>query len=60
VRLTEKPRDPALCAWTGGLLEQLVILSGGGRPTVEHFACDALGAAACLFRVSWDRAAVAL
>jgi hypothetical protein len=55
VRLVDKPKDTGLCAWTGGLLEQLVILSGGPSASVDHFACDANGEDGCLFRVSWSR-----
>ena len=56
VRLTGTPGDDAICAWTAGLLEQLVVLSGGKGPTVAHDECEAAGAAACLFRVCWQTA----
>lgn len=55
VRMTETLRDPELCAWTSGLLEQLVILSGGRAPQVDHEACEARGDDACLFRIVWER-----
>jgi predicted hydrocarbon binding protein len=57
VRLTRTLRDAQLCAWTGGMLEQLIALSGGIAPAVEHEECEALGHPACLFRVSWRPAA---
>jgi serine/threonine-protein kinase len=56
VRLADSLKDPVLCAWTASMLEQLVVLSGGRKPTVAHDACEAHGAEACLFRVSWDGA----
>ena len=56
VRMTGTPRNPDLCAWTSGMLEQLVVLSGGRDPQVEHDACEALGAEACRFRVRWEPA----
>jgi diguanylate cyclase (GGDEF)-like protein len=55
VRITDKPAEPLLCAWAVGLLEQLVLLSGGRGVSVHHHACDARGDAACLFRVTWER-----
>ncbi|MEO8552022.1 MAG: protein kinase, partial [Kofleriaceae bacterium] len=57
VRMTRTLRDPQLCAWTAGMLEQVIALSGGLAPTVEHAECEALGHPACLFRVSWETAA---
>ncbi|MEO8703856.1 MAG: protein kinase, partial [Kofleriaceae bacterium] len=56
VRMTRTLRDAQLCAWTGGMLEQVIALSGGLAPTVEHEECEALGHRACLFRVSWQPA----
>ncbi len=53
VRMTRTLRDVQLCAWTGGLLEQVIALSGGVAPTVEHEECEALGHPACLFQVRW-------
>ncbi|MBA3820826.1 MAG: diguanylate cyclase, partial [Deltaproteobacteria bacterium] len=56
VRMTGTARNADLCAWTGGMLEQLVVLSGGQQTTVEHATCEALGADACQFRVRWQPA----
>jgi hypothetical protein len=56
VRITDSVLDPVLCAWTGGMLEQLVVLSGGTQPLVDHVACEACGGETCLFRVSWQAA----
>ncbi|MDB4959814.1 MAG: Serine/threonine protein kinase [Myxococcales bacterium] len=55
VRIAESLGDPELCVWTMGMLDQLVTLSGGRAPTVDHEACISLGDRACLFRVTWDR-----
>jgi len=55
VRITGTPRNPDLCVWTCGMLEQLVILSGGRGVAVDHEACEAREDDACLFRVMWGR-----
>ena len=56
VRLSDKPAAAAaLCAWTTGMLEQLVVLSGARRSSVEHYACELEGSPECLFRVRWDQ-----
>jgi uncharacterized protein (TIGR02265 family) len=55
VRIADALRDPELCAWTEGLLEQLVVLSGGRGPIVDHEACITRGDAVCLYRVTWNR-----
>ncbi|MBA3540978.1 MAG: protein kinase, partial [Deltaproteobacteria bacterium] len=54
VRMTGTPRNAELCVWTAGMLEQLVVLSGGRTPSVEHHTCEALGHDACRFRVRWE------
>ena len=55
VRITGTPRNPDLCVWTSGMLEQLVILSGGRGVAVDHEACEARDDDSCLFRVMWGR-----
>ena len=35
--------------------EQLVTLSGGRGPNVDHEACEARGDDACLYRIIWER-----
>ncbi len=55
VRITGTPRNPELCMWTTGMLEQLVVLSGGRGVAVDHEACEARDDDACLFRVMWGR-----
>jgi hypothetical protein len=55
VRITGTPRNPDLCVWTSGMLEQLVILSGGRGVAVDHEACEARNDDACLFRAMWGR-----
>ena len=39
------------------MLEQLVILSGARTAVADHETCESRGDDACLFRVSWERAA---
>jgi hypothetical protein len=41
--------------WTSGMLEQLVVLSGGRGIAVDHEACESRNDDACLFRVMWGR-----
>jgi hypothetical protein len=55
VRIADGLPDAELCAWTEGLLEQLVVLSGGRAPIVDHEACITRGDNACLYRVVWNR-----
>jgi uncharacterized protein (TIGR02265 family) len=55
VQLTGTLRDPGLCAWTSGLLEQLVTLSGGSSVVVDHRACEARGDDGCTYHVTWDQ-----
>jgi diguanylate cyclase (GGDEF)-like protein len=54
VRLADHPREEELCAWTGGMLEQLVLLSGGKQAALQHHACESRGDRECLFRVTWS------
>jgi diguanylate cyclase (GGDEF)-like protein len=56
VRIGDALHDPDLCMWTEGMLDQLVVLSGGRNPIVDHEACIARGDQACLYRVTWNRA----
>ena len=53
VRIADPIHDANLCAWTEGLLEQLVVLSGARAPTVDHEECVTRGDTACLFRATW-------
>ena len=55
VRIADTPREPELCVWASGMLEQLVTLSGGRGPNVDHEACEARGDDACLYRIIWER-----
>lgn len=55
VRIADGLQDADLCAWTEGLLDQLVVLSGGRSPIVDHEACVTRGDSACLYRVTWNR-----
>ncbi len=54
VRITGTLRNELLCAWSSGLFEQLVALSGGRNGSVTHETCEALDAPACVFRVRWE------
>jgi hypothetical protein len=36
------------------MLEQLVVLSGGRSPIIDHEGCEARGDDACLYRVTWQ------
>jgi diguanylate cyclase (GGDEF)-like protein len=55
VRIADPVPDANLCAWVEGLLDQIVVLSGGRAPIVDHEACVTRGDAACLYRVVWNR-----
>jgi hypothetical protein len=55
VRIASTPRLHELCAWAHGLLEQLVVLSGGVGVTIAHDACEARGDRACLYQLRWQR-----
>lgn len=56
LRINDTPRDAALCAFASGMFEQMVVLSGGHAPHVEHERCEARGDTVCLYRVTWERA----
>jgi diguanylate cyclase (GGDEF)-like protein len=44
------------CEWTAGLLTQTTLLFGLPPATVEEDACQAEGAPACCYRVTWEPA----
>jgi diguanylate cyclase (GGDEF)-like protein len=48
------PRAPEHCAWTTGMLSGSTTLFGLPPAEVQHDRCAALGAAECLYRVSWS------
>jgi predicted hydrocarbon binding protein len=54
IRLGDPLGEEELCGWTSGMLEQLVLLSGGKKAAVEHHACESRGDRECLFRVTWS------
>jgi predicted hydrocarbon binding protein len=56
IKMVETLQEPELCSWTRGMLEQVVVLSGGTGTYVDHEACEARGDPACLFRVTWQPA----
>jgi diguanylate cyclase (GGDEF)-like protein len=49
------PRDPAICAFVEGWLEQVVLLSGGLGARVVHTRCVSLQDEACEFATRWTR-----
>jgi diguanylate cyclase (GGDEF)-like protein len=54
VRIAQTPRDESLCACVAGMLEQLVLLSGGREQVVEHTSCESRGGDLCHFEVRWQ------
>lgn len=54
VTITGTLGDPVMCAVTDGMLEQLLLLSGGDNTRSRHLACEAQGDAACEHEVHWD------
>ncbi|HVK74915.1 MAG TPA: hypothetical protein VM734_16415, partial [Kofleriaceae bacterium] len=54
VTVTATLREPVLCALATGMLEQLILLSGGGSAVVRHDACEARGDGACEFEAAWE------
>ncbi len=53
VSIAGSPGDALVCVSTGGILEQVAVLAGASKPTVEELTCEATGAARCTFRVRW-------
>jgi diguanylate cyclase (GGDEF)-like protein len=56
IRIGATLKLPELCAWAHGMIEQLVVLSGGSSVAIAHESCEARGDHACDYRVSWQRA----
>src|SRR5262249_50663950 len=54
VIITGGPREPLVCASTAGILEEVALLAGAARASVEHEVCDAHRARECRFVVRWD------
>jgi diguanylate cyclase (GGDEF)-like protein len=52
-QLCDAPLDAGLCAFTAGLLEQAVVLSGGASVDVQHPECRVVGDSACWFSIRW-------
>lgn len=50
------PRSSEHCAWTSGLLTCPPALFGLEPGVVEHEECQAMGAARCVYRVTWKPA----
>jgi len=45
--------DAAICSWTRGMLEALVMLSGGADVQVAHVRCRSRNDDRCLFELAW-------
>jgi eukaryotic-like serine/threonine-protein kinase len=54
IRICSTLKLPELCAWAEGMIEQLVVLSGGTGVAIAHEGCEVHGDPACLYRVSWQ------
>ena len=51
------PRSIEHCSWTCGLLACTPILFGLEPATVEHEECQAMGAARCVYHITWGSSA---
>ncbi len=47
-------RERLHCDWTTGMLSQSTALFGLPPARVDHDSCQALGAADCVYKISWD------
>ncbi len=47
-------RERLHCEWTMGMLSQATVLFGMPPARVEHESCQALGAPACIYEMSWN------
>jgi serine/threonine-protein kinase len=54
VLISGSPGDPLVCASTSGILEEVALLAGAARASVEHDQCEARGSSECRFLVRWD------
>jgi serine/threonine protein kinase len=54
VVIGEGPREPLVCASSGGILEEVVLLAGAAQVEVVHSRCEALGSDACVFSIRWQ------
>jgi hypothetical protein len=54
VLISGSPGDPLVCASTAGILEEVALLSGAARATIDHDQCEAGGAPECRFLIHWD------
>src|SRR4051812_33053075 len=62
VRSCAKPgfsRHPLMCEWAQGLLSQPTVLFGLSPARVEEMQCQAKGADACVYTISWSAEAAA-
>jgi serine/threonine-protein kinase len=54
VAIERTPRDPLICCLVEGTLERIAELAGAVGASARQTACEANGAAACSFEVSWS------
>jgi predicted hydrocarbon binding protein len=54
VAVSGGPREPLVCASSGGILEEVVHLAGAARVDVVHSRCESLGHDSCLFTIRWQ------
>ena len=54
INISGTPRSVPICGWVSGLLEQLILLSGGSDPVIDKLMCEARGGNVCRFEVSWS------
>jgi diguanylate cyclase (GGDEF)-like protein len=53
IRVRGTPRKKPICAWTQGMLEQLLVLSGGDAVEIDHPQCEVNRDEACVFTCRW-------
>ncbi len=53
IEIAGGPKDACVCASTAGIFEEVVRLAGAKNGEAAHPACEATGAEACAFDVSW-------
>jgi uncharacterized protein (TIGR02265 family) len=54
VTLTQTPKSLPVCGWVRGMLEQLIVVSGGRDTTQIKLACEAKGGEACRYELGWS------
>jgi uncharacterized protein (TIGR02265 family) len=52
--ITDTPKSAAVCSWVRGMLQQVIIMSGGEEPQQMKLACEAKGGECCRYELSWQ------